>query len=426
MDHKSILDQYRPNFDLYELVYRVFHQKPELSKQECHTARIIAGSLSSFGTFKVHQHIGGHGIVGVLHNGPGPVVLLRAVMDALPQLEQTGLPYASKKTVTDTEGNTTPVMHANGHDMQTVALMGVAKFLHSSRPKWSGTFICLFQPAGELAEGAKAMVDDGLYDPKRHGVPVPTVIIGQHVHAIKTGLVALSGGPILTAVDSFEVRIFGRSGHISRPDLCVNPITTACQIVVRLQGLVTKEVQPEDFAVVACASIHGEAAANIVPEFVDLKISIRSYRLEVQERLVAGVKRVVRAECEASGSLRVREPELKTIMHAPPTINDMEKSTVLKTAFARYFGPRAIDSDPFGASEDFSYLATACGAPYVFYTFGCVDAEVWDEAERKGKLEGIPQNHSAFFAPVIQPTLRTGVDAFALAALTFLDPAVKG
>ena len=426
MDHKSTLDQYRPDLKFFEQTYRDIHQNPELSKQESRTASIVADYLKCLSNFKVHEGIGGYGVVGVLSNGPGPVVLLRADMDALPHLEQTGLPYASTKTATDAEGKTTPVMHACGHDMHTAALMAVAKLLHSALSKWSGTLICLFQPAEELAQGAKAMVDDGLYDQEKHGIPVPDVVVGQHVHAIKTGIVALSGGPILTAVDSLEVRIFGRSGHISRSDLCVDPVITASQIVVHLQSLVTKEVRPEDFAVVACASIHGGSAANIVPDFVDLKISIRSYRPEVHERLVAGVRRVVRAECEASGSLAVHEPAFKTIMHAPPTVNDVEKSKVLKKAFEGYFGDRAIDSDPFGASEDFSYLATACGAPYVFYMFGCVDADVWDEAERNGKLDGIPHNHSAFFAPVVQPTMRTGVDAFALAALTFLNPAAGG
>jgi len=191
--------------------------------------------------------------------------------------------------------------------------------------------------------------------------------------------------------------------------------------VVRLQSIVTKETQPEDFAVVACASIHSGSTANIVPDYVDIKLSIRSYRPEVHTRLVEAVKRVVRAECEVSGSSSVHEPTFKVIMQMPPTVNNMAKTEILKQAFKAYFGNNAHDKDPFGASEDFSILTTACGAPYVFYMIGCVDADRWDEAERKGETDQIPHNHSAFFAPVIQPTMRTGVDTFSLAALTFLE-----
>lgn len=359
-------------------------------------------------------------MVGVLINGPGPTVLLRADMDALPHREKTNLEYASTKVVTDLEGNSTPVMHACGHDMHVATLMAAATLLHTAKSSWGGTLICLFQPNEETAGGARAMVEDGLYDQGKHEIPIPNIVLGQHVHAIKAGVVALSGGPILTAVDSFEVRIFGKSGHISRPDLCIDPVVTASQIVVRLQSIVTKEVRPEDFALIACASIHGGSTANIVPDFVDLKLSIRSYRPEVHERLLAAVKRVVRAECKASGSLQVHEPIFTTIMHAPATINDAKSAETLKTAFCGYFGDNAIESDPFGASEDFSILATACGAPYLFYMYGCVDGQQWDEAERAGTVNMIPHNHSAFFAPVIQPTMRTAVDAFALAALTFL------
>lgn len=307
-------------------------------------------------------------------------------------------------------------MHACGYDMHTATLMATATLLHAARKHWSGTLICLFQPAEEIAYGAKAMVDDGLYQK----VPIPTIVLGQHLHAIKAGVVALSGGPILTAVNSFEIRIFGKSGHISRPDICVDPVITAAYIVVRLQSIVTKETRPEDFAVVACASIHRGSTANIVPDFVDIKLSIRLYRPEVHERLVAAVKRVVRSECKASGSLAVHEPEYKTIMHMPATVNEMHNAAVLKAQFKKYFGANAIDKDPFGASEDFSVLATASGAPYVFYNWGCVDEETWNKAEREGTINEIPHNHSAFFAPVIQSTIRTGVDAFSIAAQTFL------
>lgn len=297
--------------------------------------------------------------------------------------------------------------------------MAVAELLHAAKSSWKGTLICLFQPDEETAGGAKAMVADGLYDEAKYGILTPNIVLSQHLHAIKAGIVAISGGPILIAVDSIEIRIFGKSGHISRPDLCVDPVLTASQIVVRLQSIVTKEVRPEEFAVIVCASIHGGSTANIVPDYADLKLSIRSYQPAVHERLLAAVKRVVLAECEASASLHIREPTFTTIMQAPATINDQRHANILKQAFRGYFGDNIIDADPFGASEDVSILATACGAPLVHYVYGCVDSEEWEQAKRLGKIEELPHNHSAFFAPVIQPTMRTGVDAFSLAAMTF-------
>ena len=346
---------------------------------------------------------------------------MRARADALPHLEKTGLPYASTKIATDQQGKPTPVMHACGHDLHTATLMAVAELLNSARSRWSGTLICLFQPDEETASGARAMVADGLYDKAKYGIPTPNIVLSQHLRAIKAGVVAISGGPILTAVESLEIRIFGKSGHISRPDLCVDPVLTASQIVVRLQSIVTKEVRPEEFAIIACPSIHGGSTANIVPDYVDLKLSIRAYQPKVHERLLTAVKRVVYTECEASGSLHINEPTFTTIMQAPATINDSKHAETLKQVFKSYFGDNTIDSDPFGASEDVSILATACGAPLVHYIFGCVDTEKWEQAKRLGKIDELPHNHSALFAPVIQPTMRTGVDAFALAAMTFFE-----
>ena len=207
--------------------------------------------------------------------------------------------------------------------------MATATLLYVSRKHWSGTLICLFQAAEEIAYGAKAMVNNGLYK----NVPIPTIVLGQHLHTIKAGVVALSGDPILTAVDSFEVPNFCKSEHISRPDSCVDPIITAAHIVVRLQSIVTEERRPEDFAVMACASIYGGSTANTVPDFVDIKVSIRPYRPEVHERLVAAVNRVLRPECEASGSLAVHEPVYRTIMHRPATVKNMHKAAVRKAQF---------------------------------------------------------------------------------------------
>ena len=303
--------------------------------------------------------------------------------------------------------------------MHVALLMGATKLLHSARSQWSGTLVCLFQPAEELAEGALAMVQDGLYEYEKYGIPIPDIVLGQHTHATRAGRITLSPGPILTAIDSLDVRIFGKSGHVCRADLCIDPVLIASHIVVRLQSVVNKEVRPEEFAVVACGSIHGGTAANIVPDFVDLKITIRSYTPAVHQRLLNAVHQVVNLECKISGA---REPEIKPFMCAPATVNDETSEAILKKAFDAYFGENSVPLVPFGASEDFSYLARACGAPYLFYMFGCIDPDLWDEKERAGKLDKIPHNHSAFYAPVIEPTMTVALDAFALAALTFLGP----
>ena len=201
----------------------------------------------------------------------------------------------------------------------------------------------------------------------------------------------------------------------------MDPVVTASHIIVRLQTVVTKEVSPNDFAVVGCTSIHGGSAPNIIPEYVDVNLSIRTYLPEVHDRDLNSVKQVVRAECEASGSLQIKQPVFKNVMQAPPTINDPTNTAIVKDAFNRYFEDDSIPLDPFGASEDFSILSTTCGAPLVFTNYGCVDSEQWAKAVKKGKVNEIPQPHSAFFAPAIQPTLRTAVDAFAVSALTYLQ-----
>ena len=265
------------------------------------------------------------------------------------------------------------------------------------------------------------MVSNSFYDTKRYDIPITKIKLAQHDTALKADVVALSDGPILTAVDPFKVRIFGKSGHVSRADLCVDPIETACHIFFRLQTIVNKEVSPKEFAVVGCASIHGESAPNINPEYVDVNLSIRTYRPEVRGRVLKSVKRVVHAECEASGSPQIKRPAFKNIMHVPPTINDPTTTAIVKDAFNRYFGHDSIPLDPFGASEDCSILSTSCGAPLVFTNYGCVDPEQWAKAVKEGKVNEIPQPHSAFFAPAIQPTLRTVVDAFAVSALTYLQ-----
>lgn len=414
--YHEILNRYRPELASYESTYRRLHQNPELSLQEEQTSSLAAASLRNSG-YSVHEHIGGYGLVGVLQNGAGPTVLLRADMDALPVLENTGLKYASQKKMIDANGNEVPVMHACGHDVHVTCLMAAAKLLFAARAEWKGTLICLFQPAEELGVGAQAMVDDGLYT--KHSFPRPDVVLGQHVFLLhKAGTVALSPGRILAAVDGLKIRVFGKGGHGSMPSNCIDPIVIASHIVVRLQTIVSRELQPGKVGVVTCGKFQAGTASNIIPDYADLEFTIRSYDRDVQKQLLDAIKRIVRAECDASKS--PRKPEIQSIAHAPATVNSSNQTRILKASFSAYFADNAEPMEPMPGSEDFSLLARAIDVPYVFWGLGGCDPVKWDEAKKHGNFREIPSDHSAEFAPVIEPTLRTGVDALALAALTFL------
>lgn len=409
----SILTTHRPNLTPIEAFYRHLHNSPELSNQESETAAQAAEYLKTL-DFEVHTNIGGHGVVGVLRNGDGPTVLLRADMDALPVEEKTGLNYASKKKVRGPDGTEKPVMHACGHDSHVSTLVAAAMLLHSAKECWSGTLICVFQPAEEVLSGAKAMIDDGLYNK----VPKPDVVLSQHVVRMRAGTVNVRAGRLLTAADTFDVRVFGRGGHGSSPQSCIDPILIGANIVTRLQGIVSREVTPGELAVVTCGCIQAGLTANVIPDYCDLKINMRTYDAKTRDRVIAAIRRVIEAECTAGGA--VQKPEIKCTYSTPATINDEETAEALQKTFGAYFKENLVELEPAAASEDFSLLATAVGAPYVMWLFGGLDEKTWDDAVANGKVNELPGNHSPYFAPVIQPTIRTGVDAMALGALTFL------
>ncbi|KAJ5383581.1 Amidohydrolase [Penicillium concentricum] len=412
-DLAEIINRHRPDLKPFEDVYRHLHTNPELSGQEEQTAKIASDHLKAAG-FEVHTKIGGHGVAGILRNGTGPIILLRADMDALPVEEQTGLSYASTRHVKDETGAHKPVMHACGHDSHVATLMAAATLLQSARDNWSGTLICIFQPAEEHLDGAQAMLDDGLYDK----IPKPDLVLAQHVMRMRAGTVNLRAGPLLTAADAFEVRVFGRGGHGSAPHTTIDPIVLGAAIVMRLQTIVSREVTPGKLAVVTCGSIHSGQSANTIPAYLDLQLNVRTYDEEVRKRVCASIHRIIEGECMAAGV--EKKPEIKLTYSTPSTINDGKTIDALRETFQPYFGDRLVDMEPPTASEDFSLLATAVGAPYVMWMFGGTDPETWDDAVAKGAVDELPSNHSPFYAPVIQPTLCTGVDAMALGALTFL------
>lgn len=413
----AIIDHGRPDLSPYEALYRDLHEHPELSLQEERTSAIAVKHLKALSDFEVHERIGGYGLAAVLRNGAGKTILLRADMDALPVREETGLDYASKATMTDGEdGVMKPVMHACGYDMHVACLLAAAETLHNTRDRWKGTLIALFQPNEERAGGAQAMVDDGLYQK----VPKPDIALGQHVMPYRAGTVGTKRGLMASAADSFKITVYGRGGHASQPHRTIDPVLLAAQIVVRLQGIVSREVAPGDAAVVTVGSIQAGMTENIIPDSAVIRVNVRTVKPETRLIILTAIKRIIKAECDASNA--TKDPLVEPTSRFPFTVNDDNVTRSLEKSFADHFGANySPNAERLQGSEDFPILATSAGVPYCYWTFGGTDPLKWDEAEKDGRLlEDIPINHSPKFAPVIQPTLATGVNALVLATLVLL------
>jgi amidohydrolase len=291
----GIVDEFRPSLQLFEALYKHIHSHPELGTQESQTAFLVAQHLKDI-DLDVKEGIDGYGVAGILRNGAGPVVLIRAELDALPVLEETGLPYASKVRARDNNGVETPVMHACGHDLHIACLLATMQLLKSAKSRWSGTVISVFQPNEEEGRGAKAMVEDGLYEK----VPIPDVILFQHVDHQRIGTVSIGAGPTQAAADSFDVRIFGRGGHGAQPESAIDPIVITSYIIVRLQSIVSRDIAPSDMVVITCGSIHAGKTENIIPDHLDLKLNVRTFDQQVRKKVLERVKCIINAECEAS------------------------------------------------------------------------------------------------------------------------------
>jgi hippurate hydrolase len=397
-----------------EELYRDIHQHPELSHRETRTAGLVADRLRE-AAFEVHEQVGGTGVVGILRNGDGATVLLRADMDALPVREATGLAYASEVTVTDADGNEVPVMHACGHDIHVACLAGAAQLLAEGREHWRGTVIALFQPAEEVGDGARGMVDAGLADL----LPAPDVALGQHVMPLRAGRVGTHEGPALSAADSMRITVYGRGAHGSMPQAAIDPVVLAAMIVVRLQTVVSREVTPGETAVLTVGSIQAGTKSNVIPDQATLQLNVRTFSDATRTTILDAIERIVRAECVASDS--PREPEFELFDRFPLTNNDAAVTERVAGAFDGFFGEQSQPVGQQSASEDFSDIPSALGVPYTYWFIGGMDADVYAAAERAGRIaQDIPVNHSARFAPVLQPTLDTGTRALVVAALAWL------
>lgn len=397
-----------------EDLYRNLHEHPELSHQEHRTAKLVSDKLTELG-YEVTDGIGGTGVVGILRNGDGASVLMRADMDALPVAEATGLPYASTVRSTDAAGKDVPVMHACGHDTHVTCLLGAAALLAEGRDHWQGTAIALFQPAEEVGGGAAGMVADGLADI----VGKVDVALGQHVAPAPAGYVGTRSGPVMAAADSIRVTVYGRGGHGPMPNATIDPVVLAAMIVVRLQTIVSREVAPTETVVLTVGSINSGTKSNIIGDHAVLELNLRTYDEAVRSAVIAAVKRIVVAECQASDS--PKEPEFEFYDQFPVTDNDEAATARVHDAFVEQFGDRVLAIPQASASEDFSDIPRGLGVPYTYWMFGGIDAAEFTRAAEAGRInQDIPVNHSPTFGPVIQPTLDTGTEALVVAALSWL------
>jgi hippurate hydrolase len=396
-----------------ERLYTDLHQNPELSLLEEKTSAKLAERMKKLG-YQVTTKVGGTGVVAVLKNGPGKTLLVRTDMDALPVLEQTGLAYASKVTQKDAvTGDVVPVMHACGHDVHMASWIGTATILAKRKDLWKGTLMFIGQPAEERVRGAKAMLADGLYT--RFGKP--DVALGLHDHdTTPAGSAGTIPGYLAASADSVDLTFYGTGGHGAYPQDAVDPILIASRFVVAVQEIVSREINPFDQAVITVGSFHGGLKHNIISDTVKLQITVRSYKPEVREKLLAGIERIAKAEALAGRS--PKEPEMKIIESTPALYNDPALTEKVMSALGAAIGPENLTRPPAEmGSEDFSEFVNA-GVPGVYLQIGAVEPAKF-AAWKQGKVK-LPSTHSPFFAPDVQPTLKTAILAETVAALTLL------
>jgi hippurate hydrolase len=396
-----------------EATYKDLHSHPELSMQETRTAGVAAKHLTDNG-YDVTTGVGKTGVVGLLRNGQGPTVMLRADMDALPIQEASGADYASTISTIDSSGKTVPVAHACGHDMHVAWLMGASTLFARTRDAWKGTLLLVFQPGEETAEGARAMIDDGLFT----RFPKPDVVLGQHVMVGPAGTVAGSAGPITSAADSLQIRLFGRGAHGSMPQASIDPVVMAASTVLRLQTIVSREVAATESAVITVGVLQAGTKENVIPDEALIKLNVRTFDADVRTRVLAVIERIVKAEAQASGALRL--PEITPLDRYPLNVNDKAASDRIADAFRSHFSTERVrHTGPAPASEDFGCFGTEWHAPSVFWFVGGTDSALYAKAKEEGRINELPVNHSPKFLPVLHPTLQTGVEAMVIAALAW-------
>jgi amidohydrolase len=403
--------------------YKQLHQHPELPHHEEKTSAFLAGELRKAG-YEVTEQVGKYpdgskawGVVGVLKNGAGPVVLIRTDMDGLPVTEATGLDFASHERSQNPQKQDVGVMHACGHDIHMTVLLGVARELVSNKAKWHGTVVLVGQPSEETIDGAKAMVADRFYE----RFPKPDYILDQHdTNDYAVGHIAISPGPLLASATSVNVVFHGVGAHGSRPASGKDPIVMASEFVVLVQTVVSRQLSSQQPAVLTVGTFHAGTKNNIIPDDAVLGISMRAYSEEVREKLLDGVKRTANGVATAYGVAADRMPEVTVFESTVPTVNDAALTERVRKVAMQVLGDANVDEAiPVMGSEDVGYFSLDGKIPFVFFWLGAADPEKWATAKKSGVA--LPSNHSALFAPVYDPAIRTGVTAMTAAAMNLLQ-----
>ncbi len=397
-----------------EELYKELHANPELSSMEVQTAGRMAKQLTSLG-FQVTTGVGGTGVVGILKNGPGPIVMVRTDLDALPVTEATGVPYASRVRTRDKHGNEVGAMHACGHDMHMTCWAGTAAVLASMKDRWSGTLMFVGQPAEETGIGARRMLEDGLFA----RFPKPDFALALHCDArLPAGHIAYTSDLAMANVDSVDIVVKGRGGHGSAPHTAIDPIVLAARIVLDLQTIVSRETNPLDPCVVTVGSIHGGTKHNIIPNDVKLQITVRSTKDKVRKHTLDAISRIAKA---AALSANAPEPSV-TIDHSeftPALINEKVLTSKTANVFRQLIGPENVEErPPLMGGEDFSRYGRA-GVPIFLYWLGTIDAERYAAAEKPGATP-LPSIHSDSFWPTPKPSIELGVMSMSQAVLNLV------
>ena len=415
--------------DITSLVttYKTLHAAPELSHHEEKTATFFAGQLRAMG-YTVTERVGkyehpewtSYGVVAVMKNGAGPTVLLRTELDALPVDEKTGLPYASKVRMLNDAGQEVPVMHACGHDIHITSMLGTAKALAEMKNAWHGTLVIIGQPAEEVTDGARAVIRDGLDE----RFPKPDYVIALHDSSeLEAGKVGYTPGYAMASSTSVDVKIRGLGGHGARPETTKDPIVVAAQVVLALQTIVSREDSPLDPVVITVGSIHGGTKHNIIPDEVNLQLTVRAYKEDVRKRVLASIERITKGIAFAAGIPEDRAPivTVSDTQVTESTYNDPKLTERLAGVFVKTLGAdNVVKLDPVMVSEDFGYLSLDHKIPAVQFTLGAVDPEKVKRSKETGAQ--LPSLHSALFQPLPEPTLRTGIKAMTAAVLDLMKP----
>ena len=398
-------------------LYVDLHQHPELSSHETQTAAKLAGRLRSLG-YEVTEHVGGAGIVAILKNGPGPTVMLRTELDALPVEEKTGLAYASKVRTKDDRGQDVAVMHACGHDLHMASIAGTGAIMAQSRTTWHGTLMLIGQPAEETIGGADGMIKDGLLT----RFPRPDVAVALHVgNELPAGKVGVVPGIYDTNSDSLRITIYGKGGHGSAPHTAIDPIVIAARTILALQTIPSREVKPGEMTVITVGYMRAGTKNNIIPDQAELGLTVRTYKADIRKQVLAAIARITEAEAQAAGA--PREPLIERLEFTDAVYNDPALAQRLRAALESKLGKdNVVSQEPQTASEDFSYFVKQ-GIPGFYFNLGGADPEKLAQAKAAGTT--LPSNHSALFAPDVEPALETGITAEVAVLRNLLNGSVE-